>query len=116
MVASRGPRALLVLAPGGIVAVAELCAGALGVDVVAEGEDGSRYLAHKPCRFAVGLESHPAMSPAPTSVTVRGLPKPSTAVSTAARDASSIAEAIEPTTRTVLLIPSIPLVWGGGEK
>jgi hypothetical protein len=56
------------------------------------------------------------MSPAPTSVTVRVLEAPSTAVSTAARDASSIAEAIEPTTRTVLLIPSIPLVWGGGEK
>src|SRR5918998_5923381 len=56
VVASRGPGALLVLAPGGIVAVAELLAGAVLVGVVAEGKDGSPYFAHKPCRFAVGLE------------------------------------------------------------
>jgi hypothetical protein len=56
MVADRGPGALLVGAPGGIVAVLVLLAGTLRVDVVAEGEDGSRYFAHKPCRFAVGLE------------------------------------------------------------
>src|SRR5215213_1250733 len=59
VVANRGPGALLVLAPCGIVAVAELLAGALRVGVVAEGEDGPRYLAHKPCRFAVGLELDP---------------------------------------------------------
>src|SRR5918998_5120864 len=56
LVAEGGPGALLVLAPSGIVAVAELRAGTLGVDVVAEGEDGSRYSAQQPCRFAVGLE------------------------------------------------------------
>src|SRR5215207_3995075 len=53
VVARRGLRALLVLAPGGIVAVAELRAGALGVGTVAEVEDGSRYCAQQPCRFAV---------------------------------------------------------------
>src|SRR5215207_1250172 len=56
VVASRRPRAVFVPAPGGIVAVAELRAGALGVDVVAEGEDGSRYSAQRPCCFAVSLE------------------------------------------------------------
>jgi hypothetical protein len=38
------------------------------------------------------------------------------AVSTAAMHASIIAEAIEQTTRTVLLIPSSFLVWGEEEK
>src|SRR5215213_2235249 len=47
------------------------------------------------------------MSPAPTRVTVRGLPTPGTAVSTTAMHASTIAAAIAPTTRAVLLIPSI---------
>src|SRR5215213_10928725 len=56
VVASRRLRAVFVPAPGGIVAVAELRAGALGVDVVAEGEDGSRYSAQRPCCFAVSLE------------------------------------------------------------
>src|SRR5215204_5003164 len=56
VVARGGPRALLVFAPGGIVAVAELRAGALRVGVVAEGEYGSWCFAHKPCRFAVVLE------------------------------------------------------------
>src|SRR5215208_5276706 len=56
VVASRRPRAVFVPAPGGIVAVAELLAGALGVDVVAEGEDGSRYSVQQPCCFAVSLE------------------------------------------------------------
>src|SRR5215203_350208 len=53
--ANRGPGALLVLAPGRIVAVAELCAGAVGVGVVADGEDGSPYFAQQTCRFAVPL-------------------------------------------------------------
>src|SRR5215208_6735286 len=53
--ANRGPGALLVLAPGRIVAVAELRAGAVGVGVVADGEDGSPYFAQQTCRFAVPL-------------------------------------------------------------
>src|SRR5918993_3155907 len=53
------------------------------------------------------LKSHPAMSPAPTSVTVWGLPTPGTAVSMTAMHASTIAEAIALTTRTLLLIPSL---------
>src|SRR5215213_708342 len=59
LITSRRPGAHFVLAPGGIVAVAELRAGALGVDVVAEGEDGSRYLAQQLCCFAVSLEVAP---------------------------------------------------------
>src|ERR671920_1786601 len=59
LVTNRGPGAHFVLAPGGIVAVAELRAGALGVDIVAEGEDGSRYLAQQLCCFAVSLEVAP---------------------------------------------------------
>jgi hypothetical protein len=47
VVASGGPGALLELAPGGIVALAELLAGAIGVGVVAEGEDGSPRKARK---------------------------------------------------------------------
>ena len=55
VVANRGPGALLVLAPGRMVAVAELRAGAVGVGVVADGEDGSPYFAQQTCRFAVPL-------------------------------------------------------------
>ena len=56
MVANHWPRALLILAPGGIVALAKLLAGALRVGAVTEIEDGSPYFAQKPCCFAVLLE------------------------------------------------------------
>ena len=107
MVANRRPRAHFVLAPGGIVAVAELLSGAIGVDIVAEREDGSVYFAQSLAVLRSWLKSHPAMSPAPTSVTVRALEAPGVAVSTATMDASIIAAAIELITTTVLLISFI---------
>src|SRR5918995_2069898 len=54
VVARRGLGTFLILAPRGTVAVAELCAGAVGVGIVAEGEDGSPRLAQQPRRVAVG--------------------------------------------------------------
>ena len=116
VVANRGPGALLVLAPGGIVAVAELRAGAVGVGVVAEGEDGSPYFAQQPCRFAVGLlVALGDISRADQRHRAR-LPAPSTAVSTAAMDTSSIARPSHRQQQRSCSSPPSSLVWGEGEK
>jgi hypothetical protein len=53
MVARSGLRALLVLSPGGSVTLSKLRSGAVGVDIVAKGVDGSPYSAQQPRRGAV---------------------------------------------------------------
>jgi hypothetical protein len=84
VVVCRRLGASLLHSPGGIVAVLELRSGAVGVDVLPEGEDGPDTLAKT---FAVALsrsELQEAMSTAPTSVTVVVVcPTPGAAVSTA---------------------------------
>ena len=73
-------------------------------------------------RAAVALAllsgEHSAISPAPTSVTVCVVvcATPCAAISTTVVHDSSMAEAIEPTARTSLLIPSIPPCVGWRRK
>jgi hypothetical protein len=105
MVAQRRLGAVLVPAPGRVVAVAEVRGAASRVDVVAEGVDRPRYVAEQPRRGAVVALGAGGDVAGATRVAVAVCAEPGTAVSAAATQATSTPKATEADSETFFLIP-----------